>query len=51
VETAVIEEAVDVIDCQKPRILVYGVSNEQAWEVGLACGGQIQVYVDPLIAD
>jgi xanthine/CO dehydrogenase XdhC/CoxF family maturation factor len=51
VETAVIEEAVDVIDCRKPRILVYGVSNEQAWEVGLACGGQIQVYVDPLIAD
>ncbi len=51
VETAVIEEAIDVMDNGEPRILTYGVSNEQAWEVGLACGGQIQVYVEPLIAD
>ena len=51
VETAVIEEAIDVIDSEEPRILEYGVSNEQAWEVGLACGGQIQVYVEPLTRD
>ena len=51
VETAVIEEAVDVMDCGKPRILKYGVSNEQAWEVGLACGGRIQVYVEPVQPD
>ncbi len=51
VETAVIEEAMDVIDSGEPRILAYGVSNDQAWEVGLACGGQIQVYVEPLTAD
>lgn len=48
VETAVIEEAQDVMDKGEPRILKYGVSNEQAWEVGLACGGQIQVYVEPV---
>ena len=48
VETAVIEEALDVMDNGEPRILAYGVSNEQAWEVGLACGGEIQVYVEPL---
>jgi len=41
VETAVIEEALHVIDTGEPRILAYGVSIEQAWEVGLACGGQI----------
>ncbi|MDE0309882.1 MAG: hypothetical protein OXI60_08655 [Acidiferrobacterales bacterium] len=51
VETAVIEEAIDVMDSGVPRILEYGVSNDQAWEVGLACGGQIQVYVEPLTVD
>ena len=51
VETAVIEEAMDVMDTGEPRILKYGVTNEQAWEVGLACGGQIQVYVEPLTAE
>lgn len=51
VETAVIEEAMDVIDSGEPKILEYGVSNDQAWEVGLACGGQIQVYVEPLTVD
>lgn len=51
VETAVIEEAMDVIDSREPRILAYGVSNEQAWEVGLACGGQIEVYVEPLTSE
>lgn len=51
VETAVIEEAIDVMDTGESRILTYGVSNEQAWEVGLACGGQIQVYVEPLMQD
>ena len=51
VETAVIEEAMDVMDTGEPRILKYGVTNEQAWEVGLACGGQIQIYVEPLTAE
>ena len=31
-----------------PRLLDYGVSSEQAWEVGLACGGKVQVYVERL---
>ncbi len=51
VETAVIEEAMDVIDGGEARVLTYGVSNEQAWEVGLACGGRIEVYVEPLLDD
>jgi len=49
VETAVIEEAIDVLDTGDARVLEYGVSNEQAWEVGLACGGRIKVYVEPVI--
>jgi xanthine/CO dehydrogenase XdhC/CoxF family maturation factor len=29
-----------------PRVLEFGVSNEQAWEVGLACGGKVRVLVE-----
>ncbi len=46
VEGAVIAEAVDVIADGKPRTLTFGVSNDQAWNVGLACGGQIEIYVE-----
>ncbi|NKB36899.1 MAG: XdhC family protein [Gammaproteobacteria bacterium] len=49
VETAVITEALEVIKDGKPRLLDYGVSNEMAWEVGLACGGHIHVYVEALL--
>ncbi|HTS90662.1 MAG TPA: XdhC family protein [Stellaceae bacterium] len=46
VEGAVIEEALAAIKDGKPRLLDFGVTNEQAWEVGLACGGKIQVFVE-----
>jgi len=46
VEGAVIAEALDVIGDGKPRVLTFGVSNEQAWSVGLACGGQIEIFVE-----
>ncbi|HLI11917.1 MAG TPA: XdhC family protein [Alphaproteobacteria bacterium] len=46
VEGAVILEAVDVIKSGRPRLLDFGVTDEQAWDVGLACGGKIQVYVE-----
>ena len=45
IEGAVIHEAMDAIQDGKPRLLDFGVSDEQAWEVGLACGGRVQVYV------
>ena len=48
VETAVITEAREVMRSGVPRVLEYGVSNEMAWEVGLACGGRIRVYVEPV---
>jgi len=46
VEGAVIGEAREVIRDGKPRLLDFGVSDEQAWEVGLACGGRIRVLVE-----
>ena len=46
VEGAVVTEALETIRDGKPRMLDFGVSNEQAWEVGLACGGKIEVFVE-----
>ena len=48
VEGAVIGEASDLFKTGKPKILEYGVSNEMAWEVGLACGGTIMIYLAEL---
>jgi xanthine/CO dehydrogenase XdhC/CoxF family maturation factor len=48
IEGAVITEAQDIIATGRPRLLDFGVTNEQAWDVGLACGGKIQVYVERL---
>jgi len=48
IEGAVVREALDVIAGGEPRLLDFGVSNEQAWEVGLACGGKVQVFVERL---
>jgi xanthine/CO dehydrogenase XdhC/CoxF family maturation factor len=48
VEGAVVTEAQDVIAGGKPKLLDFGISNEQAWEVGLACGGKLQVYIERL---
>jgi xanthine/CO dehydrogenase XdhC/CoxF family maturation factor len=48
IEGAVVLEAQNVIADGKPRLLDFGVTNEQAWEVGLACGGKVQVYVEKL---
>ena len=46
IEGAVIQEALEVIASGEPRLLAFGVTNEQAWDVGLACGGKVQVFVE-----
>ncbi len=46
VEGAVIEEGMKSIKDGQPRLLSFGVTDERAWEVGLACGGKIDVYVE-----
>lgn len=47
VENAVIMEAQEVLQTGEPRLLRYGISDEMAWDVGLACGGTIEVFVEP----
>jgi xanthine/CO dehydrogenase XdhC/CoxF family maturation factor len=46
IEGAVIREAMEIMAGAPPKLLEFGVSNEQAWEVGLACGGRVQVWVE-----
>lgn len=48
VEGAVFEEALEVIRTRKPKLVSYGISKQSAWEIGLACGGGIEVYIAPL---
>lgn len=48
VEGAVVAEAQDAIADGTPRLLTYGVSDETAFAVGLACGGTIRILVDPI---
>ena len=46
IEGAVVTEALAAMADGKPRLLEFGVTNEMAWEVGLACGGRVQVFVE-----
>jgi xanthine dehydrogenase accessory factor len=48
VEGAVVAEALDALADGRPRLLTYGVSDETAFAVGLACGGTIRVMVVPV---
>ena len=48
IEGAVVTEALDAMRDGKPRLLDFGVTDEQAWDVGLACGGKVQVFVEPV---
>lgn len=50
VEGAVIEESKAVMQSGEPRLLTFGVADDTAWEVGLACGGTIRVLVEPFAA-
>ena len=47
VENAVVMEALEVLKTGTPKLLHYGITDEMAWDVGLACGGEIDVFVEP----
>jgi xanthine/CO dehydrogenase XdhC/CoxF family maturation factor len=48
VEAKVIEAAVRIMRADDTEVLEFGVSNEEAWEVGLACGGTVRIHVEPV---
>lgn len=48
VEGAVIDEARQVIKTGKPKLVNYGISDDMAWDVGLACGGSIRVFIEKI---
>ena len=48
VENAVAEAGAEVLRSGNARLLKFGVSDDTAWSVGLACGGAIEVFVEPL---
>lgn len=48
VEGAVIDEAQNVLKSGAPKLISYGIADEQAWDVGLACGGSIKVFIEKI---
>ena len=48
VEGAVLTEALDVLEDGSAKLLTYGIADEDAFDVGLTCGGTIHVFVQPL---
>ncbi len=48
IEGAVAEAARQSMEDGKPQLLDFGISDERAWEVGLACGGKLKVFVERL---
>ena len=46
VESDVYENAREVLRTGEPRLLSYGIADEEAWAVGLPCGGEIDVFLE-----
>ena len=48
VEGAVLTEALEVLQSGDPRLVSFGYSDDDAFAVGLSCGGTIHVFIEPL---
>ena len=46
VESDVYENAREVLETGEPKLLSYGIADEEAWSVGLPCGGEIDVFLE-----
>ncbi len=51
VDAQVIEESADVLGRNAPRLLELNLGDEEAWEIGLTCGGTIEVFLEPVALD
>ncbi|HQT67599.1 MAG: xanthine dehydrogenase [Rhodospirillales bacterium 20-60-12] len=49
IEGAVANEALETLASRAGKMLDFGITDERAWEVGLACGGKVKVFVEPVI--
>lgn len=47
-EGAVFEEAMLVLESGRPNLLHYGITDEMAFDVGLSCGGEVDIFIEPL---
>src|SRR2546423_10687300 len=48
VDAQVIEQSEDVLGTMRPRLIEMNLGDEEAWEIGLTCGGTIEVFVEPV---
>ncbi len=48
VDAQVIEESTHVLETMRPRLLELNLGDEEAWEIGLTCGGTIEVFLEPV---
>src|SRR5262252_8327433 len=48
VDAQVIEQTEEVLNTNRPRLLELNLGDEEAWEIGLTCGGTIEVFVEPM---
>ena len=48
VEGAVVSEALEVLACGVPRLCSFGYADEDAFAVGLTCGGTIRIFIEPI---
>jgi xanthine dehydrogenase accessory factor len=51
VDAQVIQESAEVLGTMRPRLLELDLGDEEAWEIGLTCGGTIEVFVEPVALD
>jgi xanthine dehydrogenase accessory factor len=48
IEGAVVSEALEVLACGAPRLCDFGYADEDAFAVGLTCGGTIRIFIEPI---
>jgi xanthine dehydrogenase accessory factor len=48
IEAAVVAEALDALASGEPKLCTFGVSEDDAFAVGLTCGGTVRIFVEPL---
>jgi xanthine dehydrogenase accessory factor len=50
VEGAIVRLSADILRENTPKLVNFGVSDDEAWSVGLSCGGSIEVFIEPFLA-